>query len=50
MFQYLLSQLSGKSNNNMLLYTSVFKCMLNVLFVRRDKDKKGKKADLIGLY
>lgn len=43
MLQYLLSQLSGKSNNNMLLYTSVFKCMLNVLYVGRDKDTKVRK-------
>jgi len=50
MLQYLLSQFPGKSNNNMLLHTSEFKHMLNVLYVGRDKDKKGKKADFISLY
>ena len=44
MLQYLLSQFSGKNNDNMLLHTSEFKCMLNVLRVGRDKDKK---ADFI---
>lgn len=34
----------SKSTNTMLLHTSEFQCMLDVLYVGRGKDKKGKKA------
>lgn len=34
----------SKSTNTMLLHTSEFQCMLDVLYVGRGKDKKVKKA------
>ena len=38
-----LAKFSGKSNNNVILHTSEFKCMLNILWVRRHKDYKVRK-------